>query len=245
MPSRTAGVALLLVAITLPVRAQQRGIVIRVAPIVVHPLAPFDLYVPDGFGGSAVAYLPLRASPLRIWLGADYIKFGATTRLRPYGTPTSPTRFSLTTGSRMLALTSGLGICACNDSWSAAVDAGAGLAQVTNTSAVSGIYDIDPFARGAVFTDMTWALVAGGSIARRLGGRTGALSLDLSVRYEHLGPTRYVRDGFLPVGVISGVYLKPARTQNSMVTMGVGMSIAFPARATVTGTRTAGSMTGK
>jgi len=205
--------------------AQQRRAAIRVAPVIVQPLAPFDLYVPTGHGGSALAHLPLSTRPLRVWIGAEYVRFGATTRRRPYGGPTSPTRFSLTTGSRMLTLTSGLGLCACNDSWSATLDAGAGLAHVTNSSAVSGIYDIDPFARGAVFTDMTWALVGGGAIARRVGG--GAWSFDLSIRYGRVGPTRYVRDSFLPVGTISGVYLKPARTQNSMVTIGLGVSVAL------------------
>lgn len=193
--------------------AAQRGMAVSAGPSWVVPAGRIGTYVASGSGVGASARIPWRHRGLVLRIDFDYLDAGPTTRTRPWGGATSPYTVTIVTGTRAFALSAGPEIGGSRGPFRLGLAAGAGAAPVSNASAVSGLYDLDPFARAATHTGVTWLLSAGAVAGVRLGGGRTPVGLELSVRWLGMGRTGIVREDHLPVGLISGVYLYPTPTQ--------------------------------
>ena len=106
-----------------------------------------------------------------------------------------------------------------------AATAGGGIVSSTNPGAVTGIAAPDRFSGATTFGDLTLAYAGRAGLGLRLGSGVTPVWLDLSTRYLGTGSTRWVREGNIPVGYVSGVYLKPTRSPTELVEYQLAVSI--------------------
>ena len=209
---------------TTPLAAQSR-IDFSVGVERVVPVGTLGSYVGPGVGVGAAARVPLGRSAFAISVGVDYLDAGPTTDTRQWGGPTSPYSVTIATGTRVFALGAGPEADVERGPLRVGIGAGAGVAHVTNTSAVSGLYDLDPFARATAHSSVTWMLSAGADARVRVAGSRTPVRLELSLRWLGMGPTGIVREDHLPVGQISGVYLYPTPTETRFLVARAGVAI--------------------
>ena len=209
---------------TTPLEAQSR-IDFSVGVERVVPVGTLGSYVGPGVGVGAAIRVPFGRSAFAISVGADYLDAGPTTDTRQWGGPTSPYSVTIATGTRVFALGAGPEADVERGPLRVGIGAGAGVAHVTNTSAVSGLYDLDPFARGTAHSGVTWMLSAGADARVRVAGNRTPVRLELSLRWLGMGPTGIVREDHLPVGQISGAYLYPTPTETRFLVARAGVAI--------------------
>ncbi len=184
--------------------AQESRTHIGAGPVYVQATGSLANYLAGGYGLGAFVIVGPESRPLKLRIDAEYLWFPSTTRNRPY-TLTTPA--IITTGSGIFTAAAGprLRIELGRVQLSAAL--GAGIARLSNTGSVSlGIGS--NVNRATTFSNLTYALSAGPEASLRLGN--GApVRLALSARYLFIGSSPWLREGNLPVGIISGAYLNP------------------------------------
>ncbi len=188
-----------------PLGGQEPGLHVGAGAEYARPSGSLGWYVGDGYGAGAHAVLRGHGRRVGLRLGADYVRFPATTRARPY-LVSSPALIA--TGSGIFTATAGPLVHVTAGRVRASVAAGAGFARVTTTGSVS-VGSLPRLNRSTSFDDLTYAVAGDGAVAMCLHRAPAPLWLELSARYVRLGPSRWVREGNLPVGTISGVYLNP------------------------------------
>lgn len=191
----------------------------------VVPVGTIGSYVDPGVGVGAAVRVPLGRTAFALSVAADYLDAGPTTGTRQWGGPTSPYSVTIATGTRVFAFGAGPEADVERGPLRVGIGLGAGVAQVTNTSAVSGLYDLDPFARATAHSSVTWMLAAGADARLRVAGRQTPVRLELSLRWLGMGPTGMVREDHLPVGQISGAYLYPTPTETRFLVARAGVAI--------------------
>jgi hypothetical protein len=191
----------------------------------VVPVGTLGSYVGPGVGVGAAIRVPLGGTAFALSFDADYLDAGPTTGTRRWGGPTSPYSVTIATGTRVFAFGAGPEADVERGPLRVGIGLGAGVAQVTNTSAVSGLYDLDPFARATAHSTVTWMLAAGADARVRVAGRRTPVRLELSLRWLGMGPTGTVREDHLLVGQISGAYLYPTPTETRFVVARAGVAI--------------------
>ena len=208
-----------------PVTAQEIGLLVGAGPAYGRATGSLGRYMGGAWGaGGFVAFGPAERTA-RIRIDADFVRFGPTTAARPYygGKPVF-----ITSGSQLFAAVAGPELRMPLGRVRLSAAAGAGFVASTNTGAVSGIGTADRFSGATAFSDLTLAYAAGGGVGYVLGGGRTPVWLDLSARYLGTGPTRWVREGNIPVGYISGVYLKPTRSPTTLVVYRLAVSVGVP-----------------
>jgi hypothetical protein len=209
---------------TAPLTAQSRvGFSVGVERVV--PVGTLGSYVGPGVGVGAAVRVPLGRSAFALSVDADYFDAGPTTDTRRWGGATSPYSVTIATGTRVFALGAGPEADVERGPLRLGVKAGAGVAHVSNTSAVSGLYDLDPFARATAHSSVTWMLAAGADARVRVAGSRTPVRLELSLRWLGTGPTGIVREDHLLVGQISGAYLYPTPTETRFLVARAGVAI--------------------
>ena len=191
----------------------------------VVPVGTLGSYVGPGVGAGATVRVPMSGAAFAISINADYLEAGPTTDTRPWGGATSPYSVTIATGTRVFALGAGPAADAEHGPLRVGISVGAGVAQVTNTSAVSGLYDLDPFARATAHSSVTWMLAAGAHTRLRVAGGRTPVGVELSLRWLGMGPTGIVREDRLLVGQISGAYLYPTPTETRFLVARAGVAI--------------------
>jgi len=193
-------------------------------PSYVTPLGQLGTYVGGGGGAGGSVQVPLGRG-VALDVTADYFAAGPTTEQRRWGGPQSPYTVTITTGTRAFAVGAGPAASLSRGPVRATLHVGAGVAHVTNSSAVSDLYDLDPFARATTHTDLTWVAAVGGGLGVRIGRGHAPLWLELSTRWLEMGRTGIVREDHLLVGQISGVYLYPTPTQTRFLLTRLAVAI--------------------
>lgn len=204
------------------VRAQAPRVHLGAGPSYARAAGMLDRYVSEGVGGGAWLVLnPRRVVSVR--LDADYLHFAPAVRTFPrsVGSPAV-----ISTGSGMLIACAGPRVRGRVGSLELSAAGGAGFARLTTTGSAS----VGPYPglnRSTSFDDLTYAATAGGAVAVALGHQPSRLWLDLSARYLWIGPARWLREGNLPAGTISGVYLNPTWSTAALwvfrLSVGVGL----------------------
>jgi len=220
---RGVGLALAAVAAGMPVRAQS-SLHVGAGPSFAWPTGSLSRYLGTGYGvGALLQFAPNRSLHLRA--DAAFLRFAPTTASRPFrrGQPVD-----ITTGSQVLMAVAGpeAGFALGRVRISARV--AAGFATSTNTGAVTGIAAADRFSGATTFQDLTLAYQAGGAVGVRLGDGIAPVWLDLGTEFTGTGPSRWVREGNLPVGTISGVYLKPTMSPTTMIGARLALTVGIP-----------------
>lgn len=197
---------------------------LSVGPTYVKPLAALGTYVGGGAGAGGSVHVPV-GNRLALTVTADYFGAGPTTQQRRWGGAQSPYSVTIATGTRVFALEAGPAAELTRGPVRAALHVGAGVAHVANSSSVSGLYDLDPFARATTHAQLTWTVAVGGGLGLRVSRGHTPLWLELSTRWIHTGRTGIVREDHLLVGQISGVYLYPTPTDTRFLI--TRLAIAF------------------
>jgi hypothetical protein len=188
-----------------PALAQPARFHLGVGPAYTYPAGSLRRYLAGGYGVGAHLILGPDRRALRFRVEADFLWYPVATRSRPYrlGSPAI-----IGTGSSILTAIGGPRIGLTMGRVRLAAGAGAGIARLTNTGSVS-VGTLPGLNRSTSFDDLTYAASGGGGAAFRLAGGRTPVWLDLSARYLWIGPSRWLREGNLPAGTISGVYLYP------------------------------------
>ena len=210
-----------------PLAAQTGGVHFGAGPVAAWPTGSLGTYLGTGYGGGGfVEFAPAR--PLHLRLDGTFVRCAPTTASRPFR-GLQPVQ--ITTGTEVFTALAGPELRLSRGGLRVAASAGAGFASATNTGAVTGIATPDRFSGATTFGDLTWAYAAGGSAGIRVSGGGGAAPvwLDLSGRFVGTGRTRWVRETNIPVGYVSGVYLKPTLSPLTMITGLLSVSLALPA----------------
>ena len=162
------------------------------------------------------------AQALAIRIDGSFLRFAPTTSARPYrgGQPVF-----ITTGTQIFTVLAGPELRVGLGRVRLSAAAGGGIASSTNTGAVTGIAAPDRFSGATTFGDLTLAFSGGAGLGLRLGSGGAPVWLDLSTRYLGTGPTRWVREGNIPVGYVSGVYLKPTKSPTALVEYQLSVSV--------------------
>jgi len=208
-----------------PAAAQEGRLLVGAGPLYARATGSLERYVAGAAGVSGFVAFGPAARTARLRIDADFLRFAPTTASRPYR---GLQPVDITTGSQIFTAVAGPELGVPVGPVRLAATAGVGLATSTNTGAVTGIATPDRFSGATTFGDLTLAYAGGGSLGLELRGGRTPVWLDLSARYLGTGPTRWVREGNLPVGYISGVYLKPTRSPTTLVAYGVAVSVGVP-----------------
>jgi len=208
-----------------PLAGQEARIHVGAGPVYAQPTGSLGRYLSGAHGaGGFVEFGPAtRALVLR--LDGSFLRFAPTTSARPYR---GAQPVFITTGSQILTAVAGPELRVGMGRLRLSVTAGGGIASYTNTGAVTGIAAPDRFSGATTFGDLTLAYTGGAGVGLRLGGGASPVWLDLSTRYMGTGPTRWVREGNIPVGYISGVYLKPTNSPTTLVAYQLSVSVGVP-----------------
>jgi hypothetical protein len=207
------------------VSAQETRLLVGAGPGYARATGSLAQYMRGAWGlGGYVAFGPAaRTASLRI--DADFLRFTPTTAGRPYR---GLQPVFITSGSQIFTAVAGPELRLPLGRVRLSATAGAGFATSTNTGAVTGIATPERFSGATTFGDLTLAYAGGGGLGMALGGERMPVWLDLSARYLGTGPTRWVREGNIPVGYISGVYLKPTRSPTTLVAYRIAVSVGVP-----------------
>jgi len=208
-----------------PLVAQDARTRIGVGPVVARPLGSLGQYLSSAYGaGGFVEFGPAdRALVLRI--DASFVRFPQRTSARPFR---GVQPVFITTGSQIFAAVAGPELRAGLGRVRVSVSAGGGFASSTNTGAVTGIAAPDRFSGATTFGDLTLAYTGAAGLGVALREGAAPVWLDLSTRYVGTGPTRWVREGNIPVGYVSGVYLKPTQSPTRLVAFQLSVSVGVP-----------------
>jgi hypothetical protein len=205
-----------------PLAAQEARTQFGVGPMFARPLGSLGQYMASAYGAGGFVQFGSASQALVVRVDGDFVRFAPTTSARPFR---GLEPVFITTGSQIFTVLAGpelrLGIGRVR----LTATAGGGIASSTNTGAVSGIASPDRFSGATTFGDLTLAYAGGAGIGLRLGGVAMPVWLDFSTRYMGTGPTRWVREGNIPVGYISGVYLKPTKSPTSLVAYQLSVSV--------------------
>jgi hypothetical protein len=205
--------------------AQAPRVLVGAGPAVGRATRSLGQYMGGGWGAGGFVAFGSAAGPVRLRVDADYVRFAPTTAARPYR---AALPVFITSGSQLFAATAGPEVRVPLGRVRVSAGAGAGFVASTNTGAVSGIGTDARFSGATAFSDLTLAYAGGGGLGLDLGGERTPVWLDLSARYLGTGPTRWVREGNIPVGYISGVYLKPTRSPTTVVVYRLAVSVGVP-----------------
>ena len=202
--------------------AQEPGVHVGAGPAYAVPTGSLRSYLAGAYGAGAFVAFGREDRALRLRIDADFLRFAPTTASRPYR---ALQPVSITTGSQLFTALAGPELRLPAGRLRLTAAASAGFATSTNTGAVTGIAAPDRFSGATTFGDFALAWAAGGGVGVRLGDGSTPVWLDLSTRYTSTGPTRWVREGNIPVGYISGVYLKATRSPTTMVSFRLAVSV--------------------
>jgi len=202
--------------------AQEPRVEVGAGPVYARPTGSLGRYLSGtpGLGGFVVLGSGRRAVGWR--LDGTFLHFSPNTADRPFR---GPQPISITTGSQLFAATGGPELRLRLGRLRLSAGAGAGLATSTNTGAVTGIAAQPRFSGASTFDAVTFAYTARAGVGVIVGGRALPLRLELSTRYLNAGPTRWVREGNLPVGYISGVYVKPTTSPTTLLVYQLSVSV--------------------
>jgi len=202
--------------------AQQPRVHVGAGPAYAQPTGSLRQYLSGAYGAGGFVAFGRDGRALRLRIDADFLHFAPTTASRPYR---ALQPVFITTGSQLFTVLAGPEVHVPAGRLRLTAVAGAGVATSTNTGAVTGIAAPDRFSGATTFGDFTLAYAAGGGLGVRLGGGPAPVWLELSTRYLSTGPTRWVREGNIPVGYISGVYLKATRSPTTMMSFRLAASV--------------------
>lgn len=205
-----------------PLAAQSPRTSVGAGPVFARPLGSLGDYLANGYGAGGFVELGRASQALAIRIDGGFLRFAPTTSARPYR-GTQPV--FITTGSQIFTVVAGPELRVGVGRWRVAATAGGGIASFTNTGAVTGIAAPDRFSGATTFGDLTLAYAGGAGLGLRLGGGGTPVWLDLSTRYLGTGSTRWVREGNIPVGYVSGVYLKPTKSPTALVEYQLSVSV--------------------
>jgi hypothetical protein len=223
---RSGVLAIVAVAIAAPrLTAQDVHARVGAGPVVARPLGALDQYLSSAYGAGAFVELGPADRVLVLKIDASFIRFAPTTSPRPFR---GLQPVFITTGSQIFAVIAGPELRVGLGRVRLTATAGGGIASSTNTGAVAGIGTADRFSGATTFGDLTLAYAGGAGLGLEVGGGAAPVWLDLSTRYVGTGPTRWVREGNLPVGYVSGVYLKPTQSPTRLVAFQLSVSVGVP-----------------
>ena len=205
--------------------AQQPRVHVGAGAVYARPTGSLRQYLAGAYGAGGFVAFGREDRALRLRIDADFLHFAATTASRPY---TALQPVFITTGSQLFTALAGPEVRLPAGRLRLTAGVGAGFATSTNTGAVTGIAAPARFSGATSFGDLTLAYSAGGGLGARLGDGAAPVWLDLSARYVGTGPTRWVREGNIPVGYISGVYLKPTRSPTTLMSFRLAVSVGVP-----------------
>ncbi len=204
--------------------AQETLVDLSAGPLYARPSAALAWYVGTGYGAGAHVTITSSRRLASFRIEADYLRYPATTRSRPFrlGSPAI-----ITTGSGMFLATAGPRLSVPLGSARLEVGGGAGLARLTNTGSVS-LGSLPGLNRSTSFDDLTCAAAWGASSAVRVAGEATPVWLEASARRLWVCRARWLREGNLPTGTISGAYLNPTWSAASMwvYRLSVGVELA-------------------
>jgi hypothetical protein len=173
-----------------------------------------------GAGGLDAHLVATRGGTWALRVDAGLLTFAQRVVERPLGGPASPV-ILIGTGSRIALVTVGPARSLGHGRVAVMAHAAAGIAQYNNTGALDLGGDPQRFRRSDVYGTFTWAATGGASVRYSV---SDASALELSGRLVHTGEAPYLREGNLPVGVISGVYLYPKPYAPTLVMFGLGVT---------------------
>jgi hypothetical protein len=201
--------------------AQEPRVHVGAGAVYARPAGSLGSYIGDAYGAGGWVELGGRGRRLSVRLDADYLHFAPTIRAFPHRGTTPAV---IATGSRIFLFTAGPQVQARLRRVRLAAAAGAGFARLTTTGSVS-LGSLAGLNRSTTFDDLTYAFSGTGGVAVCLGGPGAPLWLALAARYTRIGPSRWVREGNLPVGTISGVYLNPTWSTSAQWIYRLGLSL--------------------
>jgi hypothetical protein len=184
-----------------------------------HAVGTMATYL-AGAGGFAAHLVVGRGGPWSLRADAGLITFAQQVVERPLNTGGGPAVL-IGTGSRIALLTAGPSFAVGGGRLALVAHAAAGVAQFNNTGALDLGGDPQRFRRSDVYGTLTWSVTGGASLRYAV---SDASALELSGRLIHTGAAPYLREGNLPVGVISGVYLYPKPYQPTFYLLGAGVT---------------------
>ena len=238
MHSRAAGFALLLTMATSPLAAQNYrdvseswnrsrnsfGLNFQVA----FPQGEFKDFVGTGYGlgGNFTFYLDRRnRAGLRIFM--SWIEYGRTTERLPLS-PTLPgLTVDLTTANDIYTFGVGPELQLGGGDFRPYLHAIIGTSNFATTTSAEGTNNTSPFASSTNFNDWTLAWAVGGGLQFVVSHGRRPVSLDLGIRYQSHGETRYLREGSIRPAPGGGVSFTPIESQTDLLVPHLGVQIGF------------------
>jgi hypothetical protein len=208
-----------------PLAGQGGHVHLGAGPVLAHPTGSLDRYLSNAYGAGGFVEFGPAARALALRIDGDFVRFAPTTSARPYR---GLQPVFITTGSQLFTAVAGPALRVRLGRVRLSATVGGGIASCTNTGAVTGIATADRFSGATSFGDLTLAYAGGAGLGIQVGGGAAPVWLDLSTRYVGTGPTRWVREGNIPVGYISGVYLKPTWSPATLIAYQLSVSVGIP-----------------
>jgi opacity protein-like surface antigen len=236
--ARTAGITLFLELAAFPLRAQDYsdstaswnpprklfGLNFQMA----FPQGQFKHFVGTGYGlgGNFTFFLDRRRrAGLRIF--GSWIEYGRTTEHLPLS-PTLPgLTVDLTTANDIYSFGAGPELHLGGGPFRPYLHAAIGTSDFATTTSAEGTANTIPFATSTNFNDWTFAWYAGAGVQYVVSHGRKQVSLDLGIRYQGHGETRYLREGSIQPAPGGGVLFRPIQSQTDILVPHFGIQFGF------------------
>lgn len=191
------------------------------------PLGQFDRYV--GVGGQlegSFVFNPVKRRDLvGLRLDVSYVIYGSETRTVPLLPSTQRILVDVTTNNNIVSVGFGPQITFRGGAVRPYLGGHLGFSYFFTESVASGSSSLgEPFARTTNFDDFTFASGALAGVYVSLSSRK-AVSLDISVRYQHNATVRYLHEGSIRENPDGSISFTPTETPVDLLLLRVGIGL--------------------
>lgn len=192
------------------------------------PQGKFKEFVGTGYGaGGNLTYFLDRGRRAGIRLFFSWIQYGRTTERLPLS-PTLPGLLvDLTTANDIYSFGVGPEIQFASGGIRPYVHGAIGTSNFATTTSAEGTNNSNSFASSTNFNDWTLALYAGGGLQIEVSHGRTPVSIDVGLRYQGHGQTRYLREGSI-VDLGGGqIGFTPIESKTDLLILHVGAQIGI------------------
>ena len=190
------------------------------------PQGEFKNFVGTGFGiGGNVTFFLDRANRAGLRIFGSWIQYGRTTERLPLS-PTLPGLLvDLTTANNIFTFGFGPEFQFGTGGLRSYVHGAIGASNFATTTSAEGTNNTESFASTTNFNDWTFAWYGGGGLQLQVSDRP--VFIDLGIRYQGHGETRYLREGSIHSTGGGGISFTPIQSRTDILVPHLGVQIGI------------------
>lgn len=195
---------------------------------IAFPQGEFKDFVGTGYGlGGNFTFFLDRANRAGIRIFASWIEYGRTTERLPLSPSLPGLLVDLTTANDIYTFGFGPELQFGSGGLRPYLHAAVGVSNFATTTSAEGSNNSSPFASTTNFNDWTFAWYGGGGVQLQVSHGRKPVFIDLGLRYQGHGETRYLREGSIKSTGGGGITFTPIESKTDILVPHIGVQIGI------------------